>query len=563
MAFVEINPRYQDLLDQLGLVAPADFLRLEGVIYGGHPDRHVSRVTLGSRNCVAASFQLAERAQGKLETCPHTQPLVAFLKREHRVRWRDRLVNALAGFGFVSRSYREFALLRQLAKTGIACPEALAVGEDHDGRAFLLLRELTGAVDWRRFLEARRHAPPEARRMIARALGETLARLHLAGFAHRDLFAKHVLVRRDDAKAVSFALLDWQRAQRRRRVSWRRRRDDLAALDATLADDLVSERERLRCLRAYLQVFASGGVDPRRTAGMKWEGEAPAEPWTPKGSAGASPSRNLAEVAQQIRRRAQRLLTKRRVREQRQAPLAAGDQNLIWLDGEAVCVTSDFHGELDEYSPLRRVIAPQLVRRRQFRPFAGLWAWLRGRELVAPEIEQAATLFRLQRYGIVTPRLLAVGQRAVRGTMASFLLTEPVADAVPLSRWLATHHHLPDRLQVVRQAASVVRGMHDAGSVFGPDPTGVEILQVKAESSRRSTVVLGSVETLRQLRQPSRRAVRRNLAALLAKLGAFCRRTEQLRFLLEYFGQRHVTPPLRRLVRDLWRKHRPTRRIAR
>src|SRR5207244_3196548 len=80
-----VTPRYRELLARLGLRAPDDFLALPGVIYCGHPDRHVARVALGATP--------------------------AFLKREHRVRWKDRLASAWAGFGFVPRAYREYRLL--------------------------------------------------------------------------------------------------------------------------------------------------------------------------------------------------------------------------------------------------------------------------------------------------------------------------------------------------------------------------------------------------------------------------------------------------------------------
>ena len=46
---------------------------------------------------------------------------------------------------------------------------------------------------------------------------------------------------------------DRERARWRRRVGWTRRWRDLAALDATLADDLATPRERLLALRAYLR----------------------------------------------------------------------------------------------------------------------------------------------------------------------------------------------------------------------------------------------------------------------------------------------------------------------
>src|SRR5438128_8854029 len=104
MAFLFIEPRYREFLALQGLAAAVDFLRLSGVIYCGHPDRHVARVTLGA-------------GQGAIS---------AFVKKEHRVPWSDRLGNAWAGFGLVSKSLRESEMLRRLSASGFGCPEVIA-----------------------------------------------------------------------------------------------------------------------------------------------------------------------------------------------------------------------------------------------------------------------------------------------------------------------------------------------------------------------------------------------------------------------------------------------------
>ena len=400
MAFVEINPRYRPLLAQAGLTAPEHFLALPAVIVSGHPDRHVARVTVGAGSAAVA----------------------AFLKREHRVPWRDRLANAWAGFGFVSKSRREAQTLRALSQAGVACPEWLAAGEDGQGRAFLLLRGLAGALDLRDFLRRRCGAPPREQFRLARTLGEALARTHRAGFNHPDLYAKHVLVA-PDGKQVHF--IDWQRTRRRTSVPWRTRWRDLAALDATLAEELAPRAIRRTCLRAYL----SATVPARDLAA------------------------ELTRSLDRIRARAHRLLHKRHVRDQRAPPLPPGAQDLLWLDGEALCVTGRFWGELrggvPDWLPLapaaagwagrtdcREVELPGgrrglLVRRWRNQPLGWLWAALRGGRPASPELRQAAALFRLQRQGGGAARLLAFGQRrAPPWRTESFLLTEvPSADA--------------------------------------------------------------------------------------------------------------------------------------
>src|SRR6266852_2102450 len=111
MAFLQINPRYQHLLRQQGLAAPAAFLEMPSVIICGHPDRNVARVTLGTG----------------------ADAVSAFLKREHRVRWQHRLANLWAGFGLTSLSHREAVTLRSLRRAGISCPDWIAMGADGQG----------------------------------------------------------------------------------------------------------------------------------------------------------------------------------------------------------------------------------------------------------------------------------------------------------------------------------------------------------------------------------------------------------------------------------------------
>src|SRR5262245_29576589 len=336
MAKLFINPRYRDFLLQQGLEKAEDFLNLSGVIYCGHPDRHVARINL---------------ADG----------MAVFLKKEHRVRWRDRLANFLAGFGFVSKSWRELATDHLLQEENINSPEVMAAGEA-SGQAFLLVREVPKAVELRSFLA--NHSNPEVRCRLAQKLGEELSRLHAAGIDHPDLVSKHVLVQ---AETMQLWFLDWQRSRPLRRLSWSRRCRDLAALDATLADNLAPDRDRLSFLHAYLRGSAAG---------------------------------LLRSCALRIRKRANRLLKKRYIRELRQPVLPPGRQNLIWLDGEAVCLTREFReeirGRLSAWLDLlrkpvragnevhRRLVplagdrAGRLVRRRRRRPSSWIWRWLRG-----------------------------------------------------------------------------------------------------------------------------------------------------------------------------------------
>jgi hypothetical protein len=407
MSLVQIEAEYRERFARQGLVAAADFLDLPGLVVSGHPERHVRRVVLAGQTF--------------------------YLKREHRVSWLDRWSSFVAGLGFVSKSLREARLLVELRREGIAAPQPAAAGEDGQGRAFVLVPAVPGAVELRQFL---RTADERTRRSLARQLGAALARLHQAGFDQPDLSAKHVLV--DPAGRIVF--LDWQRGRKRKRLTQWRRLHNWALLHATLADELASPGERLRCLAAYRRRLRQDAMHP-----------------------------NLpARIVARIQRLASHLLRRRAVRRMRAEEDLVG-QGVWWLEGEALCVTEEFWAESGGRLPagLRcRLVGPLvrgtcrqmvslpagryglLLRRRQWRPWAFLWSWCRQKSLVSPEVRRAGKLLRNRDVAgsPSTPgnRLLAFGQRPLGlGRIESFLLTEvAVSDDPRPGAWasLTTDH---------------------------------------------------------------------------------------------------------------------------
>jgi hypothetical protein len=380
--WVVIDPRWRRRFERRGMTAACDFLNLRGDVIGGHADRHVVRVVFG---------------RGLSRT-------VCYLKREHRVPWRERLRNWLAGFGWSSKSEREAQTLRELHRAGLGVPRWLACGEDDEGRAFLLLRAVPEAIELRRFLSVER--PADQRRFFACRLGRLLARVHAAGFDCPDICAKHVLVRPRGSRPI---LIDWQRTVGNRRVRWGVRIGELAALDATVADDLAAPRDRLACLRAYLRSAVGGRAVLR--------------PWVDL-----------------IRRRTERLLHRRSVREQRRPPLQRA-QALRWIDGESLVMTRPVwracRGRVPTWlAAVSRSAVPKpresvlkwrgrTLVLRQFPPMGRLRLWwnrLRGRHEVAAGPRLAGQFFRNERCGVPAPRPLAFGQRPDSG---SFVLFSP------------------------------------------------------------------------------------------------------------------------------------------
>jgi tRNA A-37 threonylcarbamoyl transferase component Bud32 len=498
MAFLEIAPAYADLLRRHGLQAPSDFLAWAGAIVGGHAQRHVVEVVLSG-------------ASGGTRF---------FLKKEHRVRWRHRCASAWQGHGWVSLSVREGRILRQAHQAGIDCPEVVALGEEGP-RAFLLLRAAEGLTDLRTFLAQ----PHVERRRLAAALGRTLADMHRAGFDHPDLFAKHVLAG-TDCHGLRFCFLDWQRSRRCRYVRWRRRYRDLAALDASLAESLASDRLRLICLRAYLGTLV----------------EAPP----------------LARAATAIRRLSEPLQRRRKIRDLRQAALPIAQQ-LVWLDDGHLCIAREFHAELGEQRPAWLPQAPRPRRgdhleRTQVHLSDGRPASLRqrwqtrpARSSSSPEYTLAAMLFRLQRFGIAAPRLLALGQQQLASCQRfSFVLFQQ-AEAAPLIETLLLLPAGRRRRRLLREMGRVLRQVHEAGYLL---PEGCSLLQALAVTATGS-VVLAGVEQLQYSDAAWQHLARLELSRDTGGLLTALPRTDRLRLALGYLNRPRLDAAGRRLVETL------------
>ncbi len=458
--FLVINERYRELLASLGLTTPSAFLALPEEIVSGHPDRQVSRVLLGSG---ASSIR-------------------AYLKREHHVPWQQRVVNAWDGFGLASKSWRETQVLCQLGKTSVGHPDWIACGADEQGRAFLLLAALSATVDLRQLLEQGHPESPSWDRKLSRQIGVALAQLHQAGFVHRDLYPHHVLLDPATGKVI---LLDWQRAVRLANQTDRWR--DLASLHATLPTELASVRQRFACLRVYLR--ASFPQDKRRVS--------------------------LREAARSIHRIALTLKRRRHIQAKRNATRATTlDQRLwvvaagtVWLTHRArqlwPATLPAWMTTAQARAALERVPLPNGDQARLESASRQQSWWercVRSRQpWTSPERRLLAIHFRLQRLGIVTPEILAVGEIPVgEGRWSTFLLWREWSTVTPLSCWLkALNHSATERTAVLKEAEALVERLSLHGFTLS-NP--LEALGVESKPGSLSAVVV------RDLAQVQRRA---------------------------------------------------------
>ncbi len=156
-----------------------------------------------------------------------------------------------------SKVRREFENLVWLRAHGFDAPAPVAYGEERRAgclvRSCLISEAAPGAQGLDAIVrsqaqskaECRPHAPPQSAslRGLLQTLADHVRRLHDAGFFHRDLFWRNILVAGD-----RFYLIDAHKGGYRRGS----RAQDLATLDAP-APAFFRRTERLRFLLRYLQ----------------------------------------------------------------------------------------------------------------------------------------------------------------------------------------------------------------------------------------------------------------------------------------------------------------------
>ena len=493
MTYLTIHPDYAQELANAGFHTAEHLLRLESVIFCGHPGRNVARASIVTQSRV----------------------LRLLIKREHSVPLRERLVNLAGGFGLASKSRREAMTLTALQAAGITVPEWIAHGEDQAGCAFLVLRECTGAVDMRAYC-ARATSKAERLRW-ASILGRELAAIHEAGFDHPDLYSKHILVRENGA--VCF--IDWQRTGSRKRVGCRARIRALARLNATLDAGLATPKERLVCLAAYSATCRQNGTHLP----------------------------DLHSLSKAIDAESVRIGKRRRLRELSQVRTNENEPRVIWRNGEALCLTSEFEAclggnrpawlDLDSLPatpPLLKIqetveiadFGPAHLTRRRTR----FWAHLMNR-LVArhrpssPELREAGFLFRLERLGLPVPRVLAFGQRVrSHGRLESFILQSRAPGNRDPRTWLLESQRSGGKLVLRRcllqEAGSLLQQLHRANFYLGPakgDPVD-RVFAVVEDANGNWRVTLDRADLLNSQRHESiERGAARSASALANAIG--------------------------------------------
>ncbi|MCS7016878.1 MAG: lipopolysaccharide kinase InaA family protein [Gemmatales bacterium] len=227
MELLWLDPNYASILYEAGLRQFEDFMTCSRA-------RVIRRRHNGTRS--VALFSLGN--------------LTAYLKREHRVAYKERLRNWWDGYGAVGKSLREWRMLRNVRRAGFAAPTPLACGQQ-GRRAFLLTLEMEDFVPLDKYVAG---ATPQELNLLSYRLPHWLARWHAAGFVHPDLYAWHIFVRVTDQE---IAVLDLARADQVEEVPWPERWRELALLGVSLREqeELVAYWEQI--LDSYLNAVSA------------------------------------------------------------------------------------------------------------------------------------------------------------------------------------------------------------------------------------------------------------------------------------------------------------------
>jgi hypothetical protein len=192
---------------------------------------------------------------------PDGRGTAIFVKRTFRAHGKDAARSILLRGRVLSAGRAEWEGLRALRSVGFAAPRPVAAGEEwrllSERFSYVVTEELRGGRPVDAVLE--RERDPGTRRAILEAVGREARRLHDAGFRHKDLLARHVLVLGEEP--VRLAHLDVARLVRGDSPPpFLFRTRDLAVLLVSLPRPWVADAERAILLGAY----AVGGDDPAR-----------------------------------------------------------------------------------------------------------------------------------------------------------------------------------------------------------------------------------------------------------------------------------------------------------
>jgi len=191
---IRIDPAYSEILRASGLAS------VQGVL-----DRTDGRVAAWSRSTETLHVPGVDGAPG------------FFIKRYYYPTWRKRMRGAFRGAFFgAHRGQAEFRLLNEMRALGLPAVRPIAYGARRTGHflvaCFLVTEEIPGARNLTSFagdvLSGQITLNGADRALLARRLARQVAELHMARFAHGQLFWRNILIRFNLVNEPEFFFLD-------------------------------------------------------------------------------------------------------------------------------------------------------------------------------------------------------------------------------------------------------------------------------------------------------------------------------------------------------------------
>ena len=182
-----------------------------------------------------------------------------YLKRHRQKRRLKEKVKGVFSALPPSEARKEFDAISALSAANVPCPGAVAYGERSNSKeveSFLITEALDGYIQLEKMVFD--FAPPlsepmlKKKRALIKEVAMLAARLHKAGFNHKDLYLTHILAKFDKLSGYSLKLIDLQRVERR--ASGRRRWlvKDISALNYSSPVGIITRTDRLRFFKAYV-----------------------------------------------------------------------------------------------------------------------------------------------------------------------------------------------------------------------------------------------------------------------------------------------------------------------
>ena len=562
MATLTVQPEYRALVESNGLANfDALFAAGEHQRIDGHNLRSVSRLEL--------------RAGDR-------QTVVVYLKRWWGARAGLAWVDLLYLRRPMTAACREWSNSMRLLRAGIAVAEPVALGRSRgaDGpRALVAFRGVSGPSLAALIYAVETGQPPpsaQLRRAIAEEVGRAVRRMHDAGFAMPDLYAKHVFLEDLESGRPRVVLIDVLRVGR---LSPGRTAADLAALYTSTQGSCVRPADRLHLLRAYLGVQRLDSGARLLIDRIEWFAGG-------MGGRGRDPN----------------LLASWRIAPPGVVPLA--DEKMTSVDGGRLYVNEAFRpvleaaglmdldrlmalegGEAFREAPGRRTVrlelpAPGGGRRLLYLKrytAAPLRKRLRRMFSMNPPVSMAMAevggIARLSAIGIASMRPVAFGQEfAGRGwSERSCLVTEEVAGATQADDYCHAHFAPPRsrdevaaKRRLVRSIADLARRLHQA-DLSHRDFYLCHVLVRPVEGAEPVLHLIDLQRLTRHRRGIGERWVVKDLAALLfsswpspatgIRANVFTN-TDRMRFARAHFGVERLTAEHKRLLRRVVAKAR-------